>query len=183
MTRLEIVSTRRHNMFSTLDLFLRHHGISKEVSRKVRRNAQVAWNLQENESAESSVELLNLISDPLLMELHFEIYFPLICVQPFFRCYNEVNPVGMRKTCHIACSTFSLTKDDVLFAELETASTPRIYFVLHGTLEYERSATVEKQTVTPRDWISEPSLWVTDWMHWGTMRSKAEHTKVLAMDA
>merc|ERR1719203_475663 len=100
------------------------------------------------------------------MELHFEMNFPIICVQPFFRCYNEVNPVGMRKVCHCACSQFSLSKDDILFQELETPSTPRALFVLSGSLEYTRQLSDEVQLVSTKDWMAEASLWVSRWMHW-----------------
>merc|ERR1712176_322185 len=103
---------------------------------KVQRNAKHALVEQERNSEEANIELLQIISDPLMMELHYEIYMPVLAVHPWFRCYNEVNPACLRKVCHTAVSLLSVSKGDIIFHDLETPNNPQMLFVIKGQLEY-----------------------------------------------
>eukprot|EP00929_Paragymnodinium_shiwhaense_P008765 TRINITY_DN112736_c0_g1_i2.p1 TRINITY_DN112736_c0_g1~~TRINITY_DN112736_c0_g1_i2.p1 ORF type:complete len:958 (-),score=201.33 TRINITY_DN112736_c0_g1_i2:326-3199(-) len=185
MTRLEIISTRKSAQMTELQRYMTMNMISREVQVKVQRNANFAIEEQERNAPESSIELLKVISQPLMMDLHFEIHFPMMCVHPFFRCYNLVNPAGIRQICHAGMAWLYLSRDDLVFQDMETPDLPRVMFIQRGHLSYAQdlgtSEGVKEVVVDSRHWVGEAFLWVQDWMHCGTLRSQTD-CKVLALD-
>ena len=111
-----------------------------------------------------------MISTPLLIELHYEIHSPALFVHPFFACYHEVNPRGIRMSCHQAVQALALSRDDTLFSEMEKSNQPQMFFVLQGSLSYV-SPDSGTEIVTAGMWISEAELWATNWIHQGTLRA------------
>jgi hypothetical protein len=185
MTRVELISTKRSADVVALGRYMSENNVSSAVAVKVHRNAQHALEEQVRNAPERSIALLKLISQPLMMDLHFEIYFPRLCVHPFFRCYNLVNHSGIRQVCHQAIKTLDISKDDILFSDLESPPDPRVLFVLAGFLEYvqqEGKETTRTQKVQHGYWISEGLLWIDDWLHCGMLRATSD-CKVLALDA
>lgn len=180
MTHLEIVTTRKSCLIYTLDRFMSNNGISRELSLKVHRNAKHALVEEEQNTHESNVQLLQLISMPLLMELHFEIRFPFLGIHPFFRCYALVNPAGMRKICHAAISLLSLSKGDAIFHEAEKPDKPRVLFVMEGKLEYV--CNLRRKVVSTTHWLSEAVLWTCDWVYFGSLRALG-NVQLLVLDA
>merc|ERR1711972_664268 len=100
MTRLDILAGRRSEQFSELARFLSDRHISRELAAKVQKNAQHAVRELQRNAPEESIELLSLISEPLRIELHFELNSPMLLVHPFFRACLESNPACMNKICH-----------------------------------------------------------------------------------
>ncbi|CAK0849469.1 unnamed protein product [Prorocentrum cordatum] len=179
MTQLRIIAGKRSTQFAALNHYLSDAGISRELSARVVLNARHALREQKRLTPESSVELLQLISDPLRCEIHFEVFSPTLTVHPFFHLLNGVNPAGVRHVCHAAVSAVSLSRGDVLFSEFEVPTSPRMFFVLRGRLSY--ASGTEAQRVVDQAWLSEPVLW-TAWAHRGTLRAQAE-ANLLALDA
>jgi len=184
MTHLEIISTERSAKFSALSRFMADHNVPREVALKVERNAKHALAEQERNAPEDSIALLKLISDPLMMELHFEMRMPILYVYPFLRVYAEVDPAGTRKICHSAITLLSVAKHDVLFLAAESPFQafhgPRMLFHVEGELEYMRQA-FDKQLVTKDNWISEAVMWTNEWVHHGTLRASCE-SRLVALD-
>lgn len=179
MTRLQLITSEQSSKLAMLRRFLLDHHISRSLAVRVQRNAQHAMLEQKNLAPESNVELLKLISNPVLVEVHFEIHSRVILEHPFFLSYNEINPAGIRKVCHTAISMLSLHPKDVLFSDLEVPTNPRMFFVVSGSLLYLQDEVV--QAVDRGIWISEAVLW-TKWTHCGMARSKDE-VRLLVIDA
>merc|ERR1740130_1718292 len=59
--------------------YLSQNGISKNLALRVRRNAQHSLAEAVKTTPEESVELMKQVSEPLHVELHFEMYSPTIC--------------------------------------------------------------------------------------------------------
>jgi len=186
MTYLEIESTRKSHLFRSLDRFLAGNNISRELTIKVTRNAMYSLTRQENSTREQNVELLQLISVPLKMELHFEMHIPVLNWHPFFKCYTQSNPVGVRKVCHMAVETSNFTGGDDIFHALEKPQNPRIFFVVSGHLQYFRDAATGfallTYDVSPKAWLVEAVLWTNDWHHVGTLKA-TEDCHLLAVSA
>jgi len=172
MTRLQIVTAHQSTMISMLNQYLRDNSISRNVATRVQRNALHAFHELKKNTPEHQIELLALVSEPLRVELHYEIFRPILTFHPFFRCYNDGNPLATRKVCHEAISRLSLSKGDMLFSEGEVPSTPHMYFCTSGKLRYQRD-TQRPKSFTVGHWAAEGVLW-TPWVHFGTAMAKTE---------
>jgi len=181
MTRLQLIRSEHTQQLAQLRRFLVHRAVSRPLAVRVQRNAQHQLMEQKRTMPEDSVALLKLISDPLKVELHFEAYSMQLMTHPFFACFNEVNPVGMRKICHHAVSFMSLSVGDVLFSDHEEPTNPRMFFVMHGKLEYAHNDYAEVAVIGSSTWVCEAVLW-TKWVHCGTLRAISE-SKLMALDA
>merc|ERR1719215_190623 len=110
---------------------------------------------QKRNAPEASVELLQLISEPLRVELHFEIHASVLMKHPFFDCYYAVNAVGIQKLCHQAAANVSISNGDVLFCDLESpGEQPQVYFLVSGQLEYMHHGMCFER-VEPGHWAGE----------------------------
>mmetsp|Transcript_8043 Transcript_8043/g.15026 ORF Transcript_8043/g.15026 Transcript_8043/m.15026 type:complete len:1104 (+) Transcript_8043:76-3387(+) len=180
MTQLQIITSQQSTQTAVLRRYLVDQNISRPLALRVQRNAQHALREQKKNASENSVELLKFISNPLLVELHFEIHGHVLFHHPFFLHYNMVNPGGMRKVCHMAVSVLSLHPGDVLFRDLEVPTHRRMFFVINGGLVYKHGQN-STTYVEKGDWMCEAILWTT-WTHCGTVKAYTE-TQLLVLEA
>jgi len=181
MTRLEIATAQEAQQANTLKRFLYLNHIPSRLSLRVQRNAQHILSQQRWEIPEGNVELLSVVSEPLRIELHFEMHIPLLSSHPFLRKYAESGAAPMRQVCHLALTRVALSSGDVLFSEGEIPLVARTYFVIEGCMSYMDRGSMGMETLGPSGWACEAVLW-TPWVHTGTMRSKT-HCSLLALDA
>jgi len=183
MTRLMILASRQATQFITLNRFLSHHRISSGLAIRVTHSAHSAVAVQKTSVSENDVELLELISEPLRVELHFEVYSQYLEKHAFFRCYNLWNPTAMRQLCHSAVSVLNFSRGDLLFTDGEAPLRPRMYFVMSGTLSYADGTDNESllASTDSSSWICELALWFP-WTHQGTLRATS-NCELLALDA
>jgi len=177
MTRLSIATAHDANMIMTLKRYLTDNDISARVALRVQRNASHALEERRRHTPEQDIELLQLVSEPLRVELHFEINQPVLEAHAFFHNYCDVAPGLMRQACHQSISRMQLSRGDVLFSAGEVPKVPRMYFLYAGKLKYDRTAESHR-TVHKGEWACEAVLW-TQWMHYGLMRTKTECTLVV----
>eukprot|EP00930_Biecheleria_cincta_P023039 TRINITY_DN16696_c0_g2_i3.p1 TRINITY_DN16696_c0_g2~~TRINITY_DN16696_c0_g2_i3.p1 ORF type:complete len:963 (+),score=210.73 TRINITY_DN16696_c0_g2_i3:32-2920(+) len=184
MTRLQIITSEQASQMSTLRRYLADRNISHKLAKRVQQNAQHAIEENKRNMSEHNVELLRLISQPIMMELHFEIYSPILLEHPFFELYNEVNPGGIRKVSHSGVSFFMSSPGDVLFVDMEVPQNCRMFFVVNGSLSYQTKdfgGQEKKELARKGTWLSEAVLWL-DWAHMGTARA-GERSCLLQLDA
>jgi hypothetical protein len=183
MTRLEIMSRQQTSQMRQLRQYLVDQNIPAKLSVRVQRNAQHVMLERKRNLPESNVELLKFISEPLFMEIHFEVHSPTLIEHLFFACFTDANPSGIRKVCHTAVSVLSLTEGDVLFSVGDVPANPCMYFLLNGRLRYKQEEPFEPCSVLLEDksWICEGVLW-THWSYHGTLRAEAP-SRLLAIDA
>jgi len=179
MTQLQIITSTQSTQLSALRRFLADNTISPSLAVRVTRNAQHALKEHKRNMPEGNVELLKYISNPLLVELHFEIYSHLLMVHPFFFRYNEINPAGIRKICHVAVATLTLSAGDVLFSDLEVPTLPRMFFVISGAIEYKQEDESDKR-IGKDSWLCEAACW-TRWTHCGTAVAMPD-TRLLVLE-
>jgi len=175
---LEIVSSRRSSMFAALDRFLSVNNISRELRLKVQRNARHSLGEEERNTLESKIDLLRLITEPLMMQLHMEMFFPSLSACPFLRCLKAENESTVKQLCHTAVTVDRVSKDDVIFSEGESPMNPRCLLVQTGELIYTRKPaeciTHCTQLVSSKDWLCEACLWCDEWVHLGTLTATTE---------
>jgi len=107
------------------------------------------------------------------MELHYEVYGPVVSKHHFFRNYADLNLPAVQKLCHTSMQSLNLSIDDMLFNAGETAKS--IYFLTIGLMEYVRwdGKSNRMTEVKEDDWASEMVLW-TPWEHRGSMKAKMQ---------
>jgi len=183
MTHLEILSTRRTAMVSALDRWLFDNNVSYELAVKVQRSAKKCLEEEERNLPEANIALLQMISDPLRMELHFEIHSAIMFQHPFFLSYNHVNPGAIKNVCHTSVSSLKVAAEDVVFSEMEQPANPRIFFVIDGVLKYSKPSQSEDEIreVKSGVWIGEALLWTEDWLHVGTLTAVTD-SQLLAVE-
>lgn len=173
MTQLQILSAASTRQLTQLHRYLQDHRISATLATRVQQAAQHFIQEQKRNTPESSVELLTVLSQPLRVELAYEVHGPVLQWHPFFRVYNKMSPAGLRQICHAAVQRLFLTKDDVLFNDGEMPAQPRMFWLVSGELEYKRKCR-PPETVQAGEWISEPVLWTLSWFHHGGMSACCE---------
>merc|ERR1712113_350999 len=91
--------------------------ISPKLATRLQRNAQHVLVEKQRNIAETDVELLHLVSEPLRVELHTEEYSKVLCQHPFFEKFSDDYSAAMRQICHTAVSAKGpYEKGDVLFS-------------------------------------------------------------------
>lgn len=180
MTQLNIIGSHQSQQISTLRRYLHQNGISNKLAVRIQRNAQHALTEQLRTLPEGSVTLLSLVSEPLRVEIHLEMYAPILNVHPFFAKYIEECPQVMRKVCHIATCVMMVSVGDVIFCAGEIPSQPKMYIISSGQLEYETS-NENKIPIGEDQWVSEATLWV-EWMHRGSFSATSD-CRLCVLDA
>eukprot|EP00929_Paragymnodinium_shiwhaense_P046163 TRINITY_DN23505_c0_g2_i2.p1 TRINITY_DN23505_c0_g2~~TRINITY_DN23505_c0_g2_i2.p1 ORF type:complete len:790 (+),score=133.57 TRINITY_DN23505_c0_g2_i2:239-2608(+) len=175
MTQSHIIRGHQSQSVSVLRKYLKQNSISSNLALRVQRSAQHAIS---GDLTVDSVDLLQVVSEPLRVEVNFEMYCPVLRHHPFFELFLADSPHVLRKICHSAMSTLLMATDDQIFAEGDTAS--QMYFVFWGSLVYESDAG-DRDELTGKMWIGEPTLW-TNWMHRGTLVATSD-VKVACLNA
>jgi len=173
MTRLQLLNTQSSRQFNILNRYLGGHDISVELKQRIQRNAEFAIDEMRRNVPESSVELLQLLSRPVRIELDYEVHSPLVCRHPFFGFYRRKNPAGIRQVCHTAISRLTISKGDVLFSDGEIPEEPKMFFLLSGSLQYRRIS-CPLNYVCPMQWGCEACLWVSQWAHHGSCSAMSD---------
>jgi len=171
MTKLNIIGSDQTQQLSQLRVYLHQNKISSKLALRVHRNAQHALVEQQKSLAESSVTLLNFVSEPLHVEIHLEMYSPVLSMHPFFKEYIEMCSQVMRKVCHLATSMLSVCVGDIIFAAGETLEEPNMYIICSGECEYAFDD--DSHTLSSGNWLAEPVLW-TSWVHRGDFMGKGD---------
>eukprot|EP00929_Paragymnodinium_shiwhaense_P013895 TRINITY_DN121745_c0_g1_i1.p1 TRINITY_DN121745_c0_g1~~TRINITY_DN121745_c0_g1_i1.p1 ORF type:complete len:1099 (-),score=264.01 TRINITY_DN121745_c0_g1_i1:280-3576(-) len=183
MTRLQMISGTKAEMITVLRQYLVDNGLSRRLMSRIMRSAHHAYEEFQMQTPEENIQLLKLVSEPLRVELHFELYSPSLCVHPFFQKYGDTNPAAMRRICHSAIGQDFLTMGDVLFVEGEVPQDPQMWFLKTGTVKYTRSSggRVILKGDGPNPWIAEAVLWC-QWLYCGLLRCDTD-VRLLALHA
>lgn len=180
MTRLHIVTAEQTTKVTSLQQFLIDNEISRAVALRVQRNAQHALAEQKRNTPESSIELFALVSEPLQVEVHYEMHSPKLTPHALLNHLAKVSPAMMRGVCHTAVTRLPVMQGDVLFSESEIPPEPTMYFLMIGRMEYIQTGNPNKK-VHGQEWASEACLW-TPWRHRGTLFAEIDSV-LLAFNA
>ncbi|CAJ1346570.1 unnamed protein product [Effrenium voratum] len=89
MTRLSIARSKETTKLTALKEYLRENHISSRTALRVQRNAQYAIEEQKRHTPEEDIELLGYLSEPLRVELRFEITMPVLRKHAFFNVLEQ----------------------------------------------------------------------------------------------
>ncbi|CAE8605010.1 unnamed protein product [Polarella glacialis] len=171
LTQMYIISGSTSRQMATLKAYLKQNHVQKNLIKRVCRNAKHALC---GDLTPDAVSLLNVISEPLKVEMHYHMYSRILSWHPFFKDYLK-HPDGshvMRRVCHQAMSMLLLACGDVMFSLGEEPAEPKMYIVVSGSLQY-LDAYGEDTIVRERQWVAEAVLW-TQWRHKGTLTAMSD---------
>ncbi|CAE8592031.1 unnamed protein product [Polarella glacialis] len=179
LTQKYIIGGAGARQLSTLKKYLKQNNVPKNLTKRVCRNAKHAIS---GDLTPDTVDLLGVISEPLKIEMHFEIYSRILAWHPFFHDYLTDSTGGqvMRRVCHQAMSMLLLASGDVVFSSGEEPSDPKMYIVVSGQLGYLDSYG-ETTVLHERMWAAEAAIW-TQWKHRGTLTATSD-VKLALLDA
>mmetsp|Transcript_72895 Transcript_72895/g.202238 ORF Transcript_72895/g.202238 Transcript_72895/m.202238 type:complete len:803 (-) Transcript_72895:123-2531(-) len=181
MTQLKMLTNTQAQQLVTLRRYLAENKISHGLAVRVQKNAQNAMREQQTFMPESKVELLNVISEALRMDLHFELFEKVFSVHPYFSRYMHEYPHAMHKVCHQATSMYAAAAGEILFDLGETPIHPKMYFVCSGTLSYRMEDATETTAMRAGQWIAEAVLWA-EWTHRGQCKAVCD-SRLCCLDA
>jgi len=178
LTQQHITNAGQKRQMTTLTKYLNQNDISSSLMLRMERSAlHSIW----GELSEDTVELLALISEPLKMEMHWEMYSYVLSAHPYLGTLVQEVPHVMRKMCHHGTSTLILQEGDEVFALGETPTEPRMYIVGKGSLAYSFDPDEDPVPIGARKWLSEGALW-TNWTYCGTLTA-VDDAKLVMLDA
>jgi len=177
MTRLHILTGQQNLHLRTLRKFLVNNDISATLSSRVQVNAIQALTHQQTNVPEADVELLKIVSEPLRVEIHFEMKFAHVCAHPLFQIIMEDDQMLIRKLCHIAIRFVSVSEGDILFSRGEVPTVSRMLFLKSGSLRYTHDGD-NTEFLEPGMWVSEHVLW-TSWVYHGLLSASGACTLVV----
>jgi len=179
MTHLRNLESAEAILFSKLEDFMQSRKFSFYLTIRVRRYLDQRLAEKRSRPEEQDIELLQRLSEPLKMEVHFEMHSPTLTKHPLFFAYSRLNEPAMMKLCHAGLKTTQLSGDDYLFTKGETAKL--MYFAMSGSLTYTKEEEPAPYPVQAPAYFSEMVLWCP-WTHCGWMRAKTD-CKLLCLDA
>lgn len=177
LTQQYIIGGSGARQLATLKRYLKQNNVSKATTKRVCRNAKHAIS---GDLTPESVELLHVISEPLKVELAYDMYSQVLMWHPFFLELLQENSPLMRPICHRAMSMLLLSSTDIIFNLGEEPAEPKMYVVVSGTLEYTDSYG-EVTSVGEKRYLAEAVLW-TNWKHRGTLTAVSD-VKLAMLDA
>jgi hypothetical protein len=170
MTQLRNMNTEYAKQLLKFQRYIRYHNVSKRLAVRLRRHLEFRLLRTDRHLDEKDVELIALLSEPLRMALHLEVHSGVLENRPFFAFYNEENPMALRKVCPTCIDEFSLSLGDLLFRHGDCSD--RMFFAKgsRGTALHYHAWTGGRfldESVYTGSWLSEATLWVSDWVHLG----------------
>lgn len=176
LTQLYIIDGARSRQLLMLRQYLKQNTISSNLSLRMQRSAQHALSA---DLTADVVDLLPVVSEPLRIEMHYEMYFPSLRLHPFFAETGADSPQVIRRICHFAMSTLLLATGDIVFSKGELPREPKMFIMSRGQLEYAGAG--ELQLVVEKTIVAEAALW-TVWRHQGVLTALSD-VKLFMLDA
>jgi len=197
MTRIRALQGSELSQYFMLRKFLRENNVSRDLSARVHRYINLAEQIHRRRIEIGKVELLNVLSGPLRVELQKELFAPHFEKHDFFRHYSQASNAAMSQLCYSATERRYVGRGDLLFSC--ASSSKFMGFLAKGCLLYQRppgmrwstrkystnhitpghlaayTARNKKRFIMVREgtWYCEACLWVP-WVHHGTMAALIE---------
>lgn len=174
MAKIGSLNSEQAKKMGVLQRYFRSNQIPVNLCVRVRRHLDHEVVRHQQCIQERDVELLHLLSEPLRIELHYEVHGPVLRMHNFFKLYDEQCGSVMRRVCHTAVDQQALSRGDTLFTRGERAE--KMFFLKTGRLKYLDTKN-KYHKIYEGQWISEPVMWM-QWVHHGEVRSDTESVLV-----
>lgn len=176
--------------------YLRERGVSKVLSVRIQQFVEHAsMESKAHGVPESKVQLLQLLSVQMNNELKCALVMPHMSQHPLFEHMIATSNIMLQRLCQRTLTRLHIAQHDSLFYQGEPST--QMYFVVCGDYRYctqgprgeesisrQMSGTSSRHyaTVSKEDWISEPTLWASAWLHVGHLQAVASG-EVISIDS
>jgi len=168
--------------FRLLRRYLQKHDIPLDLGHRVTQFLEHQYTERQHaRSSQMQVPLLDLLSRPMLQELHFEQHRLALCkigaikallTQDDVHCHH-----ALHRMAHDSLYPSVAAKGDVIFVGGNIATTS--YLKMNGHLSYTKDG--EFQFIDDTRWVAEMCLWAP-WVHLGVLEAQAT-SEMLSLDA
>jgi len=179
MTQLHQSNRKKGKQREDIRKYISENKLSLDLGNRI-----VAFGRKHNPTSrkhvhEDEIQILKVMPESLRLQLHWEVYLPVLTPHPFFFNCNESDEGCMLDICHNAMSEMSLPSGQELFTAGQTAS--KMFFVMSGNLEYYLECSdTEAALVSRGDWCVEVALWIK-WVHEGRLAA-VPHCELITLD-
>eukprot|EP00427_Karlodinium_veneficum_P026520 CAMPEP_0169203544 /NCGR_PEP_ID=MMETSP1016-20121227/11523_1 /TAXON_ID=342587 /ORGANISM="Karlodinium micrum, Strain CCMP2283" /LENGTH=824 /DNA_ID=CAMNT_0009280595 /DNA_START=35 /DNA_END=2509 /DNA_ORIENTATION=- len=177
MTQQYIIGGTAARQMATLKKYLKQNRVPKNLTKRLCRNAKHAIS---GDLTPDTVDLLHVVSGPLKIEMHFEMYSRILQWHPFFEEHRSDLNNLLRRVCHMSMAIVLTDQHDVLFSRGEEPCDPKVYFICSGLCDYV-DMYGDSILLVERKWAAEATLWC-QWKHQGTLTVKQD-SKIAQLDA
>eukprot|EP00930_Biecheleria_cincta_P039021 TRINITY_DN26833_c0_g1_i1.p1 TRINITY_DN26833_c0_g1~~TRINITY_DN26833_c0_g1_i1.p1 ORF type:complete len:694 (-),score=122.21 TRINITY_DN26833_c0_g1_i1:138-2195(-) len=185
LTQLRNMSEHATKEFWKLRRFLRKNQVTQSLAFRIKKFTEHAHKRQKNVMSVQSVAMLQLLSDQLSRELHYELNIGNLDIHPLFQAMKSETLPCLQRLCVQAISYKNLAPQEVVF--LPGAPCGYMYFPKAGTLSYALNngfgpPLPEKLVRAGEAWLAEAALWTLDWTFLGLLTALQE-TELLLLGA
>lgn len=174
--QLRQLSSAKHKQFWLLRKYLTEGRVPTQLAVRITNYCQHAWTLRGKRSMGKNVELLQLLSTSLRVELKVAMFSPHFTHHAFFMLLHISAPYTIRTACDTAVEHCELNRGDDLFTYGEDAN--HMFFTERNQLAYKFGrAHKDAELITCTDWVAEACLW-TFWCYRGTLTAVTESVAV-----
>merc|ERR1719326_914494 len=101
--------------FSHMQRYFRSNSISLSLCVRVRRHVDYKIMMHSKSIQEKDVKFLQLLSEPLQIDLHYEVYSHIFRSHAFFLYFDHSFRRCMKKICHEAVESVHASEGDTIF--------------------------------------------------------------------
>lgn len=180
MNHLRQINEASFKQRSNLRRYIHENRLSLELSNRIIAFAKHLHVKTKLRVHEYEVDAFKVLPDSLRLQLHWEVYVPILSPHPFFyHCVEHLEPFVL-ELCKNALYEKSLTTSQELFSQNTDAK--GMYFELSGTLEYYLGRSDIRCAVVSQDeWCCEVAIWL-NWLHQGQLAALS-HSELVVLDA
>ncbi|CAE7902747.1 HCN4 [Symbiodinium microadriaticum] len=168
--------------FRLLRRYLQKHDIPLDLGHRVTQFLEYQYTERQlARSSQMQVPLLDLLSRPMLQELHFQQHRVALCKIGAIKALLTEDDVhchhALHRMAHDSLYPSVAAKGDVIFVGGNIATTS--YLKMNGRLSYTKDG--EFQFIDDARWVAEICLWAP-WVHLGILEAQAT-SELLSLDA
>lgn len=169
MTTLRRLNAERSKQSDSIRRYIADNRVSLELGNRITTYLRTHNYMAKKRIHEADIQIFKVLPESLRLQLHWEVYMPLLTTHPFFHHLTISEEQGMVQICHTAMRETHLATCQELFSVGQNCT--RMHFLISGMSEYSPAARNAKSIeVNEGAWFSEACLWVR-WTHRGNLHA------------
>eukprot|EP00931_Biecheleriopsis_adriatica_P003824 TRINITY_DN105585_c0_g1_i1.p1 TRINITY_DN105585_c0_g1~~TRINITY_DN105585_c0_g1_i1.p1 ORF type:complete len:771 (-),score=110.16 TRINITY_DN105585_c0_g1_i1:150-2366(-) len=180
LAQLRSMSEQATKDFWMLRRFLKRNNVAMPLSVRIQRFVEHAHARKKEMMSIHEVRVLSLLSGGLMEELQCALNLPHMLVHPLFHHLKGYSASTTTAVAKGAVSRRLLARRDTLFMPSQNGT--HLFFVASGRLQYGRNVAgpggsremMLEYVDSKEDWVSEPVMWTSNWVHVGELVAVTE---------
>mmetsp|Transcript_27724 Transcript_27724/g.52163 ORF Transcript_27724/g.52163 Transcript_27724/m.52163 type:complete len:734 (+) Transcript_27724:3-2204(+) len=180
MNHLRQVNAASSKQKRNLRRYIQENKLSLELGNRITAFAKQLRMGTRARVHEKEVDVFKVLPESLRLQLHWEVYVPVLSHHSFFFHCAELFELFVLELCQSAVHEKSLMTGQELFRQNDEAN--EMYICISGSLGYyQGQVDIRTSLVNQDDWCCEVSLWLV-WAYQGQLAALT-HAEMVALDA